>query len=77
MKVMVKWGFTDDYGRARKEFATIEWFETLEEANNWMAKMREGNGGYFKVWEVKQADYKKYCEMVELMKKVAELEKLF
>ena len=27
-KIYVKWGFTDDYGRAYKEDASFDWFET-------------------------------------------------
>ena len=43
-KIYVKWGFTDDYGRAYPEDASFDWFETQEEANAFIEKMRKGNG---------------------------------
>lgn len=77
MKVMVKWGSKDEYGDAYENEANLAWFETFEEAENWKAKKRESLGGYFKHWKTKQADYEKYLEMIELKKRIEELEKLF
>lgn len=77
MKTMVKWGSKDEYGDAYEENACLVWFETPEEAESWKKEKRESLGGYFKHWETKQADYEKYLEMIELKKRIEELEKLF
>lgn len=76
-KVYVKWGFTDDYGRAHPEDASLDWFETQEQADAFIEKMRRGNGGYFKVWKVAEGDFAKYLRMHELMVEVAKLKKEF
>lgn len=76
-KVYVKWGFTDDYGRAYKEDANYNWFETKEEAEEFVAKMREGNGGYFELWKLAVGDFGKFLRIGELEKELAELKKEF
>ena len=73
----VKWGFTDDYGRAYKENAYFDWFETKEQAEEFIAKKRKGNGGYFKLWNLAEGDYDKFLRMAELEKELAELKKIF
>ena len=77
MKVYVKWGFTDDYGMAYPDNAILSWFETREEADEFVADKRKRNGGYFKLWKVAEGDYATYLRTVELRKELAELEKLF
>jgi hypothetical protein len=77
LKVYVKWGFTDDYGRVWDEDCTTNWFETMEEAEDFIADKRVGNGGYFKVLKVAEGDYTAYLRIAELRKELAELEKLF
>jgi hypothetical protein len=77
MKVYVKWDFTDDYGRADPDEAIFNWFETREEAEEFVADKRKGNGGYFKLWKVAEGDYAAYLRMAELWAELAELEKLF
>lgn len=74
---MVKWGFTDDYGCAYEEDAKIDWFNTDEEVRKWKEDKIKHNGGYFKLFTVKKADYNKYLKMIELEKKLAELKKEF
>ena len=76
-KVYVKWGFTDDYGRAYKEDANYNWFETKEEAEEFVSKMREGNGGYFELWNLAEGDYEEFLRITELEKELARLKKLF
>ena len=76
-KIYVKWGFTDDYGRAYKEDAHFDWFETQEQAEEFIAKKRKGNGGYFKLWKVAEGDFAKYQLMCELMVEVENLKKEF
>lgn len=76
-KIFVKWGFADDYGRAYKEDANFDWFETQEQADEFIAKMRKGNGGYFKLWKVAEGDFAKYLRMHELMAEVENLKKEF
>ena len=77
MKVYVQWGLTDYYGCAYLEDAILTWFETREEADEFVADKRRGNGGYFKLWKVAEGDYATYLRTVELRKELAELEKLF
>lgn len=76
-KVYVKWGFTDDYGIAYEEDADYNWFETKEEAEEFVAKMREGNGGYFELWNLAEGDYEEFLRIKELEKELARLKKLF
>lgn len=73
----VKWGFTDDYGRVYEEDAYFDWFETKEEAEEFVAKMREGNGGYFKLWKLVKGDYTKFLRIIKLEKELTELKKNF
>lgn len=77
MKVYVKWDFTDDYGWADPNNAIFNWFETKEEAEEFVTDKRKGNGGYFKLWKVAEGDYAAYLRIAELRKEIAELEKLF
>ena len=77
MKVYVKWDFTDDYGYLCNEGGITNWFETMEEAENFIADKRRGNGGYFKLLKVAEGDYTAYLRIAELRKELAELEKLF
>ena len=76
-KIYVKWGFTDDYGRAYKEDAHFDWFETQEQADEFIAQKRKGNGGYFKLRKVAEVDYAKYLRMHELLVEVENLKKEF
>ena len=76
-KIYVKWGFTDDYGRAYQEDARFEWFETPEQADEFIAKKRKGNGGYFKLWKVAEGDYNQYLRMQALMFEVERIKKEF
>lgn len=73
----VKWGFTDDYGIAYEEDASYNWFETKEQAEEFVAKMREGNGAYFELWKLAVGDYDKFLRIGELEKELAELKKEF
>ena len=78
MKVYVKWDYTDDYGTPFNGMDGItNWFETMEEAEAFIADMRKSNGGYFKLWKVAEGDYAAYLRIAELRKELAELEKLF
>ena len=73
MKILVKWTFTDDYGRPSGA-ARFEWFDTMEEANEFIATKRKGNGGYFYLWkEPFEANYDNYLLMREYERKAAEL----
>lgn len=76
-KIYVKWGFTDDYGRAHKEDARFEWFETQEQADKFIEKKKEDNGGYFKLWKVAEGDFNQYLRMRELMVEVEIIKKEF
>ena len=76
-KTFVKYGGTDEYCFARKENAIMEWFDNEDLANQWILEMKKNNGGYFKVWKVGQGNYNHYLEMVELKKRIEELEKEF
>ena len=76
-KVFVKWGYTDDYGRADLNKANFDWFATQEEAEAFAADMKKRNGGYFKLWKIAEGDYDKFVEMNELMKKLEMLKQDF
>lgn len=76
-KFYVKWGFTDDYGRAYPEDAHFDWFETQEQADEFIEKKRKGNGGYFKLWKVAEGDFTLYQLMCELMAEVEKIKKEF
>lgn len=76
-KVYVKWAFTDDYGRVFEENTHFDWFETQEQADEFIAKMHKGNGGYFKLWKTAEGDFAKYLRMHELMAEVENLKKEF
>lgn len=76
-KIYVKWGFTDDYGRAYPQDARFDWFETQEQANEFITKKRQGNGGYFKLWKVAEGDFDKYQLMCKLMAEAENLKREF
>ena len=76
-KVFVKWGFTDDYGYAKEENARVEWFDTMEQAEEFITNKKKGNGGYFKLWKVAEGDHNRYLRMEELKKELEELRKEF
>lgn len=76
-KVFVKWGFTDDYGYAKEENARVEWFETMEQAEEFIANKKARNGGYFKLWKVAEGNKAEFDRMAELRKELLELEKKF
>ena len=74
-KIYVKWAFTDDYGYPQG--ARFEWFDTMKEAEEFKAKQREGNGGYFYVYKTTEGDYAEYERMNALAKELAELREKF
>lgn len=76
-KVFVKWGFTDSYGRANKEDANFNWFETQEQADEFIIKKKERNGGYFKLWKIAEGDFTKYQRIHELLVEIEQLKKEF
>jgi hypothetical protein len=76
-KVFVKWDFTDEYGRAREAEAMFEWFETMEQANEFITEKRKGNRGYFILWKVEEGDYNEFLRMRELRKELEELKNKF
>lgn len=76
-KIYVKWGFTDDYGRAYQEDARFDWFVNQEQADEFIAKMQKGSGGYFRLWKVAEGDLVKYLRICELMAEVENLKKEF
>lgn len=76
-KIFVQWGYTDDYGRACRSDASRTVFNTIEEAKDFIAAMRKGNGGYFKIWEVTEGDYDLYERIDTLYKEYLELKNRF
>lgn len=76
-KVFVKWGFTDDYGRAHEEQARMEWFENIEQAEEFVADKKAHNGGYFKLWKIAYGDYNEFLRLVKLEIELADLRKKF
>lgn len=76
-KIFVKWGLTDSYGRVYEEYAKFDWFETQEQADDFIAKKKRGNGSYFKLWKVAEGDFAKYSRINELLAEVENLKKEF
>jgi hypothetical protein len=76
-KVFVKWDYNDDYGYAKEANASFAWFDTMEEANAFVANGKERNGGYFRLWKIAESDFEEYEKMVALRKALKELEKKF
>lgn len=76
-KVFVKWGYTDDYGYAKEEYANMQWFNTIEEAEAFVTQMKRGNGGYFKLWKISEGNYEDYERMNRLYEEYLKLKKNF
>ena len=76
-RIFVKWGFTDDYGKAKEENASFDWFETEEQADDFIARKRAFCGAYFKLWKVADGDYTKYKHMLKLLDEIEQLKQEF
>ena len=76
-RIFVKWGFTDDYGRAKEEEASFDWFETKEQADDFIARQRAFCGAYFQLWKVAENDFTKYQHMLELLTEIEQLKQEF
>ena len=76
-RVFVKWGFTDDYGKAKEENASFDWFETKEQADDFIARKRAFCGAYFQLWKVAEGDYAKYKHMLKLLDEIEQLKQEF
>ena len=76
-EIFIKWGFTDEYGRADEDNARYEWVETMEQADEFIANKKARNGGYFKLWKVAKGNKAEFDRMVELRKELLKLEKKF
>ena len=76
-RIFVKWGFTDDYGKAIEENASFDWFETKEQADDFIARKRAFCGAYFKLWKVADGDYAKYKHMLKLLDEIEQLKQEF
>ena len=74
-KIYVKWAYTDDYGYPKG--ARFEWFDTMEEAEAFKAKMKKGNGGYFYVYKTAEGNYTEFERMLELAKELEALREKF
>lgn len=76
-KFYVKWGLTDYYGGACEEHAIFDWFETQEQADEFIAKKKRGNGSYFKLWKVAEGNFDNYLRINELLVEIEHLKKEF
>ena len=76
-RIFVKWGFTDDYGKAKEENASVYWFETKEQADDFIAEKKERCGAYFRLWKVAEGDYTKYQHMLKLLDEIEQLKQEF
>ena len=76
-KFYVKWAYTDDYGRAYEKDARFDWFETKEEADEFVTIKKRDNGSYFKVWKVAEGDFANYLRINELLVELEHLKKEF
>jgi hypothetical protein len=77
IKIFVKWSFTDDYGYADEDRAKVQWFDTIEDAEAFVTKMKRGNGGYFKLWKIAEGNYEEYERMNKLYEEYLALKKVF
>lgn len=76
-RIFVKWGLTDDYGRAKEENAYFNWFETQEQADKFIAKKKELNDAYFYLWKVAEGDFTKYQYLLDLLNEIEQLKQEF
>ena len=76
-KFYVMWGMTDYYGNVAKDEAAFDWFETLEQAEAFVEKKIQGNGGYFKLWKIAEGDYNEFLRIAELKKELNALKAKF
>ena len=76
-RIFVKWGFTDDYGKAKEENASFDWFETKDQADDFIARKRAFCGAYFQLWKVAEGDYAKYKHMLKLLDEIEQLKQEF
>ena len=76
-RIFVKWGFIDDYGKAKEENASFDWFETKEQADDFIARKRAFCGAYFQLWKVAEGDYAKYKHMLKLLDEIEQLKQEF
>lgn len=74
--VLVKYQFLNCEGREYGNKRT-EWFDNMEQAQEWIANMKAKNGGYFEVIKIKSANYNNYLRMLELEKELKQLRKQF
>ena len=74
--VFVKWCWNDSYGYAEKE-VRYEWFENEEQANEWVANKRKGNGGYFRLYKVAEGNFNEFQMIAELEAQLQALKEKF
>ena len=74
-KIYVKWGWTDDYGRIT--YLHYDWFETMEEANEWVAMKKKENGNWVRVVKIAEGNFEDYERMVEIEKELEVLKEKF
>lgn len=74
-KVFIKWGFTDDYGFVKIHH--IEIVDTMEDADKFIAEMKNHNGSYFHLDKIFEEDYDAYERMKALEKELKALKKRF
>ena len=76
-RIFVKWGFTNDYGTAYEDNAKFDWFETKEQADDFIARKRAFCGAYFQLWKVAEGDYANYKHMLKLLDEIEQLKQEF
>ena len=76
-RIFVKWGFNNDYGTANENNAKFDWFETQEQADDFIAKKKELSGAYFRLWKVAEGDFTKYQHMLKLLDEIEQLKQEF
>lgn len=74
---IVEWTSTDSYGRYNEKDGDIKVFENKDDMNNWLTKMRDRNGGYFKELFIGKADVSLYRKKMSLLQEAEIMGELF
>ena len=76
MKAYVKYSWYSDFERCFDK-EEIEWFATIEEAQERAEFLKKQNGGYIKILKVQEGNYAEYERMLRLEKELKELREIF
>lgn len=76
-KYYIRWCFTDELGNMHDGYCNIDWFDTLEQAYNFIKRMQKNNGSYFQCKPPELGNYEHFVQYKNLLCRIKELEKEF